>query len=58
VLEDRGARSVRDVGEGRLGSIDRKECGWVRVKAQAYLTAALVDERREPVGEGGRTSRP
>jgi hypothetical protein len=55
---NRRGGAVGDVGEGGLRRLLRRKIGWIRVEPQAYLTAALVDERREPVREGRRTSRP
>src|SRR5215208_2368788 len=49
---DRRGRAITDIGEVRVrGGLVRKRRR-IRVKAQAYLTATLVDERREPVCEG------
>jgi hypothetical protein len=58
VLEDGGGGAVRYVGEIGAWSCLRRERGRIRIKAQTYLAAALVDERREPVRERRRTNRP
>ena len=43
------------LGRGPGGRLPRREPlrrpGWIRVEAEAYLAAALGDERREPVGK-------
>jgi hypothetical protein len=58
VLEDGGGGAVRYVGEICAWSCLRRERGRIRVKAQAYLAAALIDERREPIRERCRANRP
>jgi hypothetical protein len=58
VFVNRRGGAVGDIGENSLRRLLGRELGWIRVEPEAYLTAALVDERREPVREGRRTSRP
>jgi hypothetical protein len=58
VLIYRRGGSVRDVGEDSFRRLLVGELGRIGIEPQAYLTAALVDERREPVREGRRASRP
>jgi hypothetical protein len=57
VFEDGRSRPLRDVAQVRVGSRVRRQRGRVRIKPQAYLAPALLDERRQPVGEN-RVSRP
>jgi hypothetical protein len=58
-----GDRDGRQLGRRRLGVARRRprtgQLGRVGVEAKADLTAALFDERREPIGKASqRISRP
>jgi hypothetical protein len=53
VLDGRGGELTRIAVAIAHGlDRDRPQRGWVGVEAEHYLTASLLDERREPVREG------
>jgi hypothetical protein len=57
-LRHRRRGAVGYVGEVGVGCVIGRQLGRVRVEPETDLAPALVDERRQPVGEWGRVSRP
>jgi hypothetical protein len=54
LLVDGDRRPLGDVTQVALGRRLGRQRAWIGIEPEADLAAALLDERRQPVGEGAR----